>query len=131
MKGIIYMYTCPKGKHYVGQTINEAARKSGHKHSKYNTKFSREIQRIGYDTFKYEVLERVEADTEEELKIKLNKLECDYIYKYNIYYDGYNYNVCDTGHKNYTWEEHQKLIRDTPCEFGIEMIYNDNVDLEN
>lgn len=46
-KGIIYKYTSPSGKSYIGQTVNEVSRKYKHKleTSKSKTKFGSAIRK--------------------------------------------------------------------------------------
>ena len=48
-QGIVYMYTSPSGKYYIGQTVNETSRKSKHKleTSKSKTKFGSAIRKYG------------------------------------------------------------------------------------
>jgi hypothetical protein len=54
MKGIIYKYTSPSGKCYIGQTINEKERKNQHKRTyikvenlKLDTAFYKSIRKYG------------------------------------------------------------------------------------
>lgn len=56
MKGIIYKYTSPSGKCYIGQTINEDRRKLQHKraafnenHKEYDKPFYRALRKYGWD----------------------------------------------------------------------------------
>ena len=57
-KGIIYKYTSPSGKHYIGKTINPKARKREHLcNSKVlKTKFYSAVRKYGLESFEYEVL---------------------------------------------------------------------------
>ena len=56
--GVIYKYTSPSGKIYVGQTINEASRKNKHKSetSKSDTYFGKAIRKYGWENLKYETI---------------------------------------------------------------------------
>lgn len=94
--GIIYMYTSPSGKLYIGQTINETRRKSQHRIDtiKTDTYFGRALRKYGYDNFKYEVLFKVKSEDKRRLKIILDLMEKKYIshYKSNQPETGYNLN---------------------------------------
>ena len=59
MIGVIYKYTSPSGKIYIGQTINPKERYRKHiseaynaKHSGYNTLLSKAIRKYGIEQFK-------------------------------------------------------------------------------
>lgn len=92
-KGIIYKYTSPSEKVYIGQTVNPSKRKSGHssKTKKSNTKFGSAIRKYGLENFKYEILFESELfEDKSELKLLLNTLEIQYINQYDSYNNGYN-----------------------------------------
>lgn len=57
-QGVIYKYTSPSNKHYIGQTINENIRKSHHRitTAKNGTKFGNAISKYGLENFSYEIL---------------------------------------------------------------------------
>lgn len=92
-KGIIYKYTSPSDKVYVGQTIDEESRKrafycmnkmyAGGKIDKARVKY-------GPENFKYEILETIALESKKELLEKLNNLEIYYISKYDSFKNGYN-----------------------------------------
>lgn len=91
--GVIYMYTSPSGKSYIGQTINESSRKSQHKRntSKEDTKFGRAIRKYGFENFEYKVLIKFKPTSDKDkLKRVLNKLEERYIKLYDTVKSGYN-----------------------------------------
>lgn len=97
MKGIIYKYTSPSGKAYIGQTTNERRRKRQHKYNSshinskyYYLPFYEAIRKYGFDSFSYEVLYTIILDDAKELHEKLDNMEIYYIEKYNSYYNGYN-----------------------------------------
>ena len=102
--GVIYMYTSPSNKKYIGQTINEKSRKSQHKNLKTDTSFSRAIQKYGFSNFKYEVLIKFKP-TSNRIKLKrvLDKLEQRYInlHKSNDPEFGYNLNKGGEGNIGY------------------------------
>lgn len=102
IEGIIYKYTSPSNKVYIGQTIKrrEKVRKREHLHRAKNLKegaLSKAILKYGFDNFKYEVLCCVSADTMKELKDKLNVLEIDYIKQCKSNRKEFGYNLTDGG----------------------------------
>lgn len=73
--GVIYMYTSPSGKQYIGQTIDEERRRREHRTRVESYAFSRAVQKYGFDSFSYIVLHRTKSDkalldTLEEIEIK-------------------------------------------------------------
>lgn len=106
MKGVIYKYTSPSGKSYIGQTVKENKRKAQHKRSAFNetdaaydTPFHKAIRKYGWDSFKYEVLYTIIDSNEELVREELNKREVYYIGKYNTFEKGYNCNIGGSGNK--------------------------------
>lgn len=92
IEGIIYKYTSPSGKCYIGQTTNEKIRREH-----WNTpgpyaglKIDRARIKYGILNFTYEVLIRNTYNTKEEAREDLNRLEIYYIGIYNSYEQGYN-----------------------------------------
>jgi len=86
MNGVIYMYTSPSGKQYIGQTVNEHRRKSDHKLCNQRTPFHYAVKKYGYDNFVYEILHKNIST-----KNELNRLEYEEIQKQNTLYPlGYN-----------------------------------------
>ena len=93
MKGVIYKYTFPDGKVYIGQTRNLEKRKREHidpKTGPVNTGFWAAYQRFG--TYEYEVIREIECDNEDELIHLLNRWESGYIYQYKADNPKYGYN---------------------------------------
>ena len=91
---IIYMYTSPSGKIYIGQTKNERDRKSQHKSkAKFGSKlpFHKAIRKYGFDNFDYVVLCHCK-DREE-----VDKMEMYFIDKYNSTDRNIGYNVVKGG----------------------------------
>jgi len=92
-KGIIYKYTSPSSKVYIGQTVNPSKRKCGHnsRTKKANTKFGCAIRKYGLENFEYEILFETDVfEDKSELKLLLNELEIKYIAQYDSYNNGYN-----------------------------------------
>ena len=130
MEGIVYCYTSPSGKCYVGQTMNENRRKTQHKISAshiyrdYNKPFYKAIRKHGWDSFTYEILWRRESDNLNQLRTLLNKYEEYYINVLDSYKNGYNCNCGGTfvhinsvvGHK--LTEEHKKKLNKSVMKEG-------------
>lgn len=98
MKGIIYKYTFPDGKVYIGQTRNPKKRMRDHidpKTGLVNTGFWEAYQRFG--TYEYEVIREIESDNEDELIDLLNRWESGYIYQYKADNPEYGYNHTSYG----------------------------------
>ena len=92
-KGIIYKYTSPSGKIYIGQTTKEKTRKYVHSYEtiNHNVKFGKAISKYGLENFKYEVLFTTKAtENLDQLKKVLDVLEIAYISFYDSYRAGYN-----------------------------------------
>lgn len=92
IEGIIYKYTSPSGKCYIGQTTNEKIRREH-----WNTegpyagrKINRARKKYGFNNFSYEVLERHLYRSIEEAQSSLDTLEIYYIGIFNSYKNGYN-----------------------------------------
>lgn len=111
--GIIYKYTSPSEKVYIGQTTNEQKRKSKHRCEtvKLNTKFGNALNKYGFDNFKYEVLFKTK-DTSDFKKLKniLNLLEISYVDFYNSVELGYNISLGGQGSLGYKHTEKAKQI---------------------
>lgn len=118
--GVIYIYTSPSGKVYIGQTINERSRKSQHKTDtiKSNTYFGKALRKYGWDNFKYETIIKFSPTIDKEkLKRVLNKLEKRYIklYKSDEKEFGYNLNNGGDGNLGYMHtEETIQILKNVP-----------------
>lgn len=95
---LIYKFTSPSGKSYIGQTLNLSRRISQHKHtSSLCSVFHNAIDKYGFDNFKLEILAEHltldEANFQEEKLIRdLNTLVPN---GYNVKLGGNNYEVLD------------------------------------
>ena len=112
MNGIIYKYTSPSGKVYIGQTIDETRRKSDFLNLKksYSGKridFAR--KKYGPEKFEYEVLESKEYDNIDEALYDLNLLESYYIGKYDSFNNGYNMTYGGDGVKGLIFTDEVRL----------------------
>ena len=114
MIGIIYKYTSPSDKCYIGQTIRETIRKRGHKNTalKENaqTKFARAIRKYGWENFEYEVLFTIDNDEKKRVKEKLDFMERYYIRKFDSYNNGYNMTLGGEGGSGKHTEEFKKMM---------------------
>ena len=106
MRGIIYKYTSPSGKSYIGQTVKENKRKAQHKRSAYNindsaynSPFHKAIRKYGWDSFTYEILYTIIHEDEQFIRDELNKMETYYIGKYDTFENGYNCTVGGASNK--------------------------------
>lgn len=92
IKGIVYKYTSPSNKCYIGQTTRESKRKLEHIRvtSNIKSKFGKAITKYGIKSFKYEILVCINSNDTRKLKIILDTLERYYIKKYNSFKSGYN-----------------------------------------
>ena len=91
--GIIYKYTSPSGKSYIGQTINSLERRArangvGYKHCPV---FYKAIQKYGFQNFTCEILKTITEDSLENVGKQLDIWEQYYIDMYNsLSPNGYN-----------------------------------------
>jgi len=90
-QGLIYKYTSPSGKSYIGQTSDENWRMKCHKSSNCKTKFNSAIKKYGFENFTYEILFKTSFTKDlEKLKDVLNQMEIAFIEYYNSFNNGYN-----------------------------------------
>lgn len=81
--GYIYRFWL-QDKSYIGQTVDLKKTKSRHKAAKEDTKFYRAIQKHGFDSFQFEILEsNIPVD-------KLDSHETHWIVVFNSFHNGYN-----------------------------------------
>ena len=94
MKGIIYKYTSPSGKCYIGQTNQESKRKyrfSNLNQSYGSPKIDNARRKYGPEAFTYEILFEYECNTKEELRKILGEKEILYIWEFDTVRNGYNH----------------------------------------
>lgn len=110
-KGIIYKYTSPSGKVYIGKTVNPSVRKRGHNHRsiKAKTKFGAALRKYGFENFEYEILFETEImEDKTALNSLLSELEIQYIEQYDSYNNGYNCTKGGEGSVGYIPSEETK-----------------------
>lgn len=110
--GVIYKYTSPSNKIYIGQTVDEQRRISQHKwQAKNNPKdyFHRALAKYGFNNFKYEVLFYTKSNCKENLKVVLDAMEKYYIRKYQSKVKGYNLTDGGEGILNASTETRDKI----------------------
>lgn len=98
--GIIYMYTAPNDKKYIGQTVNESNRRREWYSSKYKyagPKINRARKKYGRYNFEYTVLFSKKYTNKIEATSELNILERKFIEKYDTVKKGYN--ISTGGHQ--------------------------------
>lgn len=97
---VIYKYTSPENKSYIGQTIKTPKQRAGVNGRDYKNchYFYEAIEKFGFDSLKLEILEECERD-------KLDERERYWIAYYNtVYPNGYNATI--GGQKNtQTWSK--------------------------
>lgn len=111
IEGVIYRYKSPRGKYYIGQTIDEVSRRRNFLNSsnKYGgTKIDRARKKYGPENFEYCVLMKVEGDNPEEVKNYLNILEIYFIKQYDSINNGYNLTEGGDGTVGYKHSEEWK-----------------------
>lgn len=97
VEGVIYLYTSPSGKFYVGQTTNQELRRekwfnisSPYTSLDWNSKVDKARVKYGPESFTYTVLFQKEYPNKSLAKLELNILEAYYISLYDSYKTGYN-----------------------------------------
>lgn len=104
MRGVVYKYTSPSGKVYIGQTYRENGRRKDFrlKNRPYSNghKINNARKKYGPENFTYEVLFEIITDDAEELRKALDQWEMFYIEKYKSYDGKYGYNMNKGGAGN-------------------------------
>lgn len=89
---IVYIYTFPNGKKYIGQTINSLNQRARHgENYKKSPCVYAAIQKYGWDNITKEI---IECSSEEEM----DRLEIELIKKYKTTNRNYGYNLDSGGH---------------------------------
>lgn len=92
-RGIIYKYTSPSNKCYIGQTMNERKRRSDFlciTTSYSGPKIENARKKYGPENFQYEVLFVIESYDKKEVRDLLNTKEKEYIILFDSINNGYN-----------------------------------------
>lgn len=100
--GIIYKYTSPSGKSYVGQTTRPNLRINEHMNLAAHGSllpFHKAIRKYGIGLFDYTILCTVSASSKKEIKHLLDEAEIYYIKEFNSKVP-FGYNVADGGEGN-------------------------------
>lgn len=112
-RGVIYRYTFPNGKVYIGQTNNPRSRMLQHlseKTGSRNVAFWRAYKKYG--KYEYDEIEVVEEKTPELLRDRLNYLEQLYIAQHQSTNPKYGYNLTSGGKVFVVNEEGRKHMSD-------------------
>ena len=99
-KGIIYKYTFPNGKIYIGQTIDLDKRHYQHMYCAKNNKGKRilcDIAIAKYGEPKLEIIEEIIEDKPHKFKQALNEAEVKWINEYNATDRSIGYNIQNGG----------------------------------
>ena len=94
MKGIIYKYTSPSGKCYIGQTVQESKRRYRFlniNQSYGSKKINNARKKYGPENFSYEILFEEKCENKDELLKILSEKEIEYINQYDSCLNGYNH----------------------------------------
>lgn len=113
MIGIIYKYTSPADKVYIGQTTQEKRRRKTFLNlnkSYGGDKIDAARAKYGPETFHYEVLYSSYFKTKEEATIVLDELEEYYIREYDTYTNGYNMTFGGYTNRGFKYSDEQKAI---------------------
>lgn len=116
MEGIIYKYTSPVKKIYIGQTTDERRRRKTFfnlNKSYGGEKIDRARLKYKPENFKYEILYKAEFNSAQDAQIKLDELEKFYIKEYNSYKYGYNmtYGGYTTTGLTFSEEQREKMSK--------------------
>lgn len=115
MRGIIYKYTSPSGKIYIGQTVNEKERRQrfNNLNQPYGgSKIDNARKKYLPESFIYEVIYSEEFSDVEQAKNKLDEMEIYYITLFNSFKEGYNSTLGGGGSLGLEMtEEHKQKLR--------------------
>lgn len=109
--GIIYKYSSPIGKIYIGQTTEEKRRRRTFLNlnkSYGGDKIDRARAKYGPENFNYEILERMSFSDPSEARDKLDELEEFYIRYYDSYKRGYNMTYGGFTTRGFRFSDEQK-----------------------
>lgn len=113
IRGIIYKYTSPSNKVYIGQTVNEKDRRrkflNKENVSYSGPKINKAIEKYGAENFKYEVIFAIESYNKDEIIKILNEKEKYFIKLFDSIDNGYN--LSEGGRTNNFISEESKQSR--------------------
>lgn len=96
--GIVYRYVHKlTGKSYIGQTVRPIARHKQHSCAPEQSAWHNAVRKYGIDSFKYTVLDFVEAETPQQLRAKLCELEWSHIQEFHSLTTQNGYNIREFG----------------------------------
>lgn len=99
--GIVYKYTSPSGKVYIGQTRSSLEYRAGKGGIKYRSNgkglFWKAIKKYGFDNLIPEVIHAARFEDEKDLVHSLNEKERYYIKKFRSNDTNFGYNLTDGG----------------------------------
>ena len=99
---IVYIYTFPNGKKYIGQTINSLSQRAGRgTRYKPNSPVSNAIKKYGWENI---IKETIECSSEEEM----DKKEKELIALYKTQDREFGYNIDEGGHRRHYCSEETK-----------------------
>ena len=118
MNGIVYKYTSPSGKVYIGQTCRERGRRNDFNENREygGSRIDNAREKYGPQNFKYEVLFRITSDNKDLIKTELNEKEQYFIKEYHSNEDKFGYNMNEGGAGNVAFamsEEARKKISES------------------
>lgn len=111
MKGIIYKYTSPSGKIYIGQTTNEKRRRKTFLNlnkSYGGDKIDNARQKYGPKNFQYEVIHEIDLNIGKDTTLELDALEEFYIDLFGSYQEGYNMTYGGYTNRGFKYSDEQK-----------------------
>ena len=119
-RGIIYKYTSPSGKHYIGQTIDEKSRRSKFLNPNIDysgPKINRARHKYGPENFEYEVIFAVESLIRSEVLEILDDKEVQYIKLFDSFENGYNSNLGGEGGTHIVTEDTRKKLSESTTNY--------------
>lgn len=107
--GVIYSYTAPNGKKYIGQTRKTILRRAGNDGVGYsgNELFWKAIQKYGWNNFELEILFTIKSINLTHVINQLNEKEKIFIKQHKSNDSRFGYNLTPGG-KSYIFSEEQK-----------------------
>ena len=127
--GVVYRYFTTDGKSYVGCTTDEQKRKNvwNCKTAPYGgAKIAAKRQELGLDAFQYERLDIIIGDSKDMVIKQLERLEAEFIEKFDSIKNGYNSSMGGRGNKGIKMSEEVKAkIRQKSKKTPVRLIPDD------